>query len=66
MDPMTIALMSAVVALAGSTAFLFRCYQKAKDDHITELHARLEESGKHERVLEELRSIAKKKSGGAP
>jgi hypothetical protein len=65
MEPLTIALSSAVTGLAGAVVFLFKCYQKSQEDRIAEMKARISDSERYERMLDEFRSLLAKKTGGA-
>lgn len=64
MDPLTLALSSAVTGLSGAVVFLFRCYQKAQEDRIAEMKARIADSEGYERVIGEMRLLLSKRSGG--
>lgn len=64
MDPFIVALSAAVTALAGVIVFLFKCYQKSQEDRIAEMKARIADSERYERMLDEFRALLSKKNGG--
>jgi len=57
MDSLHLVLMSAITAMAGVIAFLYKDLRKVQE-------ARLKESQEHEGTLKELRSLLQSKKGG--